>query len=409
MIFSKFTSLPRATQQYLIVTLSYWAFTLTDGALRMLVVLYFHGLGYSPLEVAMLFLLYEFFGIVTNLLGGWLGSRLGINVTLHLGLMLQLMALTMLLVDPSWLSVTYVMLSQALSGIAKDLNKMSAKSSIKLLVPDAAEDKLYKWVTLLTGSKNTLKGVGFFLGGLLLTLFGFHGAILSLLLVLFAVAIISLLLLDKRLGQTKYKAKFTDIFSKSKAINNLSAARFFLFGSRDVWFVVALPVFLQSQLNWPAIQVGTVLAIWVIVYGIVQAITPKLTGLSQNNIPDGSAVVRWSLLLVTMPLFIAMGLYYSDSVELVLTVGLIIYGVIFAINSAMHSYLIVSYADEAGVSLDIGFYYMANAAGRLVGTIISGWVYQQSGLIACLLVSTVMIVVASMISMLLPKHKRMTS
>ncbi|MGB5180198.1 MAG: MFS transporter, partial [Gammaproteobacteria bacterium] len=52
-----------ATRNYLVVTVGYWAFTVTDGAIRMLVVLYFHLLGYSPFEVAMLFLFYEFFGI----------------------------------------------------------------------------------------------------------------------------------------------------------------------------------------------------------------------------------------------------------------------------------------------------------------------------------------------------------
>lgn len=406
MILSKITALPRSIQQYFMVTLSYWAFTLTDGALRILVVLYFHDLGYSPLEVAMLFVLYEFFGIITNLLGGWLAARVGINITLHLGLLLQIIALAMLLVDPSWLSVAYVIVSQALSGIAKDLNKMSAKSSIKLLVPDNAQGNLYRWVTLLTGSKNALKGVGFFLGAVLLTWFDFRGAIFSLLILLLVVAILSLWLLDKGLGKTTYKAKFTDIFSKSPAVNRLSAARFFLFGSRDIWFVIALPVFLQSQLAWSALQVGGLLAIWVIGYGVVQAITPKLTRLSKTHLPDGQSVVYWSLLLAVMPLAIAIGLYYEQSIEIVILAGLLIYGVLFAINSAIHSYLIVAYADEDGVSLDVGFYYMANAAGRLTGTILSGWVYQISGLIACLVVSTGMIVTASIISTFLPKHKQ---
>lgn len=404
MTLSKITALPRSIQQYFIVTLSYWAFTLTDGALRMLVVLYFHGLGYSPLDVAMLFLLYEFFGIVTNLIGGWIAARLGVNVTLHLGLLLQLVALVMLLVEPAWLSVAYVMVSQALSGIAKDLNKMSAKSSIKLLVPDDGQGKLYAWVTLLTGSKNTLKGIGFFLGALLLTWFGFRGAIFSLVMMLLLVSILSLWWLDSGLGKAKQKTKFTDVFSKSTAVNRLSAARFFLFGSRDVWFVIALPVFLQSQLAWSAIQVGGLLAIWVIGYGVIQAITPRLTGLSKGHLPDGKSVVNWSLLLAVMPLSIAIGLYHGESITLVITIGLLVYGVLFAINSAIHSYLIVSYADEDGVSLDVGFYYMANAAGRLAGTLLSGWVYQTSGLAACLVISTAMIVAASIISAFLPKH-----
>ncbi len=247
-------------QQYLVVTGSYWGFTLTDGALRMLVLLYFHGLGYSPLEVAMLFLLYEFFGVVTNLLGGWLAARLGLNVTLRVGLLLQVIALAMLLVDPAMLSVAYVMAAQALSGIAKDLNKMSAKSSIKLLVHGEAQAKLYHWVALLTGSKNTLKGIGFFVGALLLAALGFRGAIGVLAGALVVVFLASTFLLKRDMGKAHFKPKFTDVFSKSATVNRLSLARFFLFGARDVWFVVALPVFLQSQLQWSHTQVGSLLA-----------------------------------------------------------------------------------------------------------------------------------------------------
>jgi len=194
----------RALQQYLVVTASYWAFTMTDGALRMLVVLFFHNLGYSPMEVATLFLLYEFFGIVTNLLGGWLAARVGLNVTMQVGLFLQIVSLAMLLVDQSVLSVVYVMVAQALSGIAKDLNKMSAKSSIKLLVPNDAQGQLYRWVAILTGSKNTLKGMGFFLGGALLAWLGFQGAVALMAIALVMVLTLSGLLLDKNLGKTSY-------------------------------------------------------------------------------------------------------------------------------------------------------------------------------------------------------------
>src|SRR5690606_9320458 len=153
-----------------LITANYWAFTLTDGALRMLVVLHFHGLGYSPLDIALLFLFYEFFGVVTNLVGGWLGAQLGLNRTMNIGLGLQIVALAMLLVPPAWVAVPWVMAAQALSGIAKVLNKMSAKSSVKLLVAEEAQGTLYNWVAILTGSKNALKGVGFFLGGALLAL-----------------------------------------------------------------------------------------------------------------------------------------------------------------------------------------------------------------------------------------------
>ncbi|MCV6615144.1 MAG: hypothetical protein OIF35_09220 [Cellvibrionaceae bacterium] len=162
--------------QYRLITANYWAFTVTDGALRMLVLLYFHGLGYSALEVALLFLFYEVFGVVTNLVGGWLGARFGLNRTMNIGLALQLAALGMLLLPAEQLTVLWVMVAQALSGIAKDLNKMSAKSAIKNLV---AEAELFKWVARLTGSKNTLKGAGFFVGAFLFAQIGFANTIIS--------------------------------------------------------------------------------------------------------------------------------------------------------------------------------------------------------------------------------------
>lgn len=391
-------------QQYILVTLNYWAFTLTDGALRVLVLLYFHELGYSPLELASVFLLYEFCGVITNLIGGWLGARLGLNTTMHFGLALQILALLMLFVDPALLSVIYVMLTQTLSGIAKDLNKMSAKSSIKLLVPKDAPGKLYQWVSLLTGSKNTLKGVGFFLGSMLLAIIGFRGAVGLMAASLFVVLVFSLLFMQKDLGKTPYKPKFTDIFSKSPAVNRLSAARFFLFGSRDIWFVIALPVFLQDHLRWSYTEIGTLLAIWVIAYGFVQAGAPLITGIHKGKLPDGKSVMRWAILLAVMPLGIAGLLYQGWPAGNVLIVGLLGFGAIFAINSAVHSYLIVAYAKEQGASLDVGFYYMANASGRLVGTLLSGWVYQTAGLNACLLFSSAFIIAASLISIRLPRH-----
>jgi predicted MFS family arabinose efflux permease len=399
-----------ALRQYSLVTLSYWGFTVTDGALRMLVVLYFHQLGYSPFEVAALFLFYEFFGMVTNLFGGWLAARTGLNTTLHIGLALQMMALAMLLVEPAWLSVIYVMAAQALSGIAKDLNKMSAKSSIKLLLPDKAQGKLYHWIALLTGSKNTLKGVGFFIGALLLSGIGFRAAILVLFLGLMLVCIASFLLLDRDVGKSQYQPKFRELFSKSPAINRLSAARFFLFGSRDIWFVVALPVYLQSVLGWSHTAVGSLLALWIIAYGAVQSIAPKLTQLGRNigpnKTPDGKTALQWILLLCLIPAAIAAALHYTLAAPAtVLIIGLAIYGIFFAINSSLHSYLIVAYAQRDGVSLDVGFYYMANAAGRLAGSLLSGLIYQWQGLEACMLVSSAFIAVASFLSTGLVKHQ----
>ncbi|WP_058542501.1 organoarsenical effux MFS transporter ArsJ [Pseudomonas fluorescens] len=398
------SALAPPVRQYLLVTGNYWAFTLTDGALRMLVVLHFHALGYSPLQIAALFLFYELFGVITNLVGGYLGARLGLNRTMNIGLGLQVAALLMLTVPVAWLTIPWVMGAQALSGIAKDLNKMSAKSSIKLLVPDGQQGKLYKWVAILTGSKNALKGVGFFLGGVLLALIGFKGALLAMAGGLALIWISSLILLKKDLGKAKAKPKFRDILSKSRAINILSAARMFLFGARDVWFVVALPVYLSSVLGWGFWKVGGFLAAWVIGYGIVQSFAPNITGKKRGHVPDGRAAFLWALLLAGLPAAIALGLNTGLSQQVVLLGGLMVFGALFAVNSSLHSYLIVSYAKEDGVSLDVGFYYMSNAMGRLIGTVLSGWVYQDFGLGACLWISSAFVCLAALISVALPRH-----
>ncbi|HEY9143589.1 MAG TPA: organoarsenical effux MFS transporter ArsJ [Arenimonas sp.] len=391
-------------RQYLLVTANYWAFTLTDGALRMLVVLHFHQLGYSPLQVAMLFVFYEIFGVVTNLVGGWLGARLGLNRTMNLGLVLQVGALAMLAVPAAMLTVPWVMAAQAFSGIAKDLNKMSAKGSIKLLVPGDQQARLYRWVALLTGSKNALKGVGFFLGALLLAWLGFAGAVLAMAGALALVWIGSLLFLQADLGRAKAKPKFRELLSKSPAINRLSAARLFLFGARDVWFVVALPVFLAEVLGWPHAQVGGFMALWIIGYGGVQALAPAITGLRRGPVPDGRAAFGWALPLAVLAAGMAAALWAGWPAQAVLVGGLLAFGVLFALNSALHSYLIVSYAREDGVSLDVGFYYMANAGGRLLGTVLSGAVYQAWGLAACLAISAAFVLLAAAVSLGLPRH-----
>jgi len=392
-------------QQYLIITGNYWAFTLTDGALRMLVVLHFHQLGYSALSIAMMFLFYEIFGVITNLVGGWLGAHIGLNRTMNIGLALQVVALGFLLVPDSMLSVVWVMVAQALSGIAKDLNKMSAKSSIKLLVPKDAQTTLYRWVAILTGSKNALKGCGFFLGGLLLSILGFQGAALAMAIALAVIWILSLWLLAEDLGKAKSKPKFSHLFSSSKAINILSAARCFLFGARDVWFVVALPVMFAAQLGWEHHQIGAFFASWIIGYGFIQAATPMLTGSKQGKSPARKDALGWILMLSTITglLAYAVSLPLSiDQLTMVIIGGLLLFGVAFAVNSAMHSYLIVSLAKDDGVSVDVGFYYMANAMGRLLGTVLSGWLYQSSGFTACLWTSFGMLVIASGFTFILP-------
>ncbi|HIF9278914.1 TPA: organoarsenical effux MFS transporter ArsJ [Photobacterium damselae] len=404
-----FSTIPANVRQYMLVTFNYWNFTVTDGALRMLVVLYFHQLGYSPLEIASLFLFYEFFGVITNLIGGWLGAKLGLNRTMNIGLALQIIALSMLAVPTDMLTVIWVMLAQAISGIAKDLNKMSAKSAIKTLVPSGEQGALYKWIAILTGSKNALKGAGFFLGGCLLSWLGFSGAVIAMAGVLLAVFILSLCYLKGDLGKAKQKVKFSQIFSKSPSVNILSAARMFLFGARDVWFVIALPIYLGQVFGWDHLWVGGFLALWIIGYGIVQTLAPKVTGKAQGKTPDGRAAMGWAGLLATVTALIALLVTFNLSPQITIVLGLMIFGAIFAVNSSLHSYLIVSYAKEDGVSLDVGFYYMANAMGRLMGTLLSGWVYQTQGFVACLWVSVVFLVLTTIISVWLPKHSVSTS
>jgi len=396
------TKLSKSVKQYILITGNYWAFTLTDGALRMLVVLYFYQLGYTPLSIAMLFLFYEIFGVITNLVGGWLGARLGLNRTMNIGLAIQIIALCMLLVPTELLTIAWVMLAQALSGIAKDLNKMSAKSAIKLLVPEDkdSKNKLYHWVAVLTGSKNAMKGFGFFLGAFLLNTIGFYWAAASMALALLLVLIVSLFKLEKHLGRVKSKPKISQLFSKKSSINYLSSARVFLFGARDIWFVVALPVYLSSQLMWQHWQIGTFMAIWVVGYGFVQSQAPKITGHS----PDGKSAMIWAIILsIVMAVISFAFINLSKYVELILIAGLILFGVVFAINSSLHSYLIVNYSNKENISMDVGFYYMANASGRLIGTILSGWVYQVYGLAACLWISFVMIVISTLFAIGLPK------
>jgi predicted MFS family arabinose efflux permease len=385
-------------RNYALVTGAYWADTIADGAIRVLVLFYFYELGYSPFEVASLFLFYEVFGIVTNLVGGWLAARLGLKATLLMGLSTQLFAIGMLAVVPeSWLVVPYVMVAQAFSGIAKDLTKMSSKSAVKLVAGDG-EGQLFRWVAVLTGSKNALKGVGFFLGGLLLTLIGFQSALLLLAGLVASALVAVIVLMRGQLGSTDRKAKFKQMFSNNRAVNLLAAARIFLFASRDVWFVVGLPVFLRTELGWSFWQVGTFLAVWVIGYGIVQATAPRFT-----KSPDGRTAAQLAFVLAAFPAGIAIALGTDVDPTVVIVAGLIAFGVIFALNSAVHSYLILAYAQGDKVAMNVGFYYMANAGGRLAGTVLSGALYQWRGLEACLWASAAFVVIAGGLSLLLPR------
>jgi len=391
-------------RKYVIITGSYWAFTVTDGALRMLVLLHFFHLGFSPVQLAFLFIFYEFFGVVTNLLGGWLGSRMGLRATLIGGLLLQVVSLGLLaLLNPGWpaaVSVTYVMVMQSLSGIAKDLTKMSAKSSIKVLVPNDADGRLFKWVAILTGSKNALKGAGFFLGGLMLGVAGYAGALWIMAGALLAVSLGSWLALPSGMGQTKAKVRFRQLFSKEREINVLSVARFFLFGARDIWFVVGVPIFLEGTLGWSFPRVGAFMALWVIGYGIVQSLAPAVL---RGHTPSGFTAAWTAFLLAGTAAAVPLALLAGLPAPIAIIAGLALFGVVFAFNSAVHSYLILDYSEGDKVALDVGFYYMANAGGRLIGCLLSGVLFQLSGLAGCLWGTFFFALAAALIALRLPR------
>lgn len=391
-------------RKYAVVTAAYWADTVADGAIRMLVLFYFSSEGFSPLKVASLFIGYEVFGVLTNLVGGWLAARFGLRTTLLGGLAAQLVALGMLGLAPhSFLVVPYVMVAQAIGGIAKDLTKMSSKSTVKLVAPSGTPGALYKWVAVLTGSKNALKGVGFFVGALLLTVVGFRSALGILAVLVGAALVMVVVMLRGDLDRPNAKAKFSQMFSNNRAVNVLAAARIFLFASRDVWFVIALPVFFEAEHHWSFYAAGGFLAVWTIGYGFVQAFAPRMLTRrrAQGREPDGSTATVLAFVLALFPALIALALQTGFSPVRSVVIGLLFFGVAFALNSAVHSYLILAYAEGDKVAMNVGFYYMANAGGRLAGTVLSGAIYEWQGLEACLWVSTGFILVAAMLSRLL--------
>ena len=398
---------PAGLAAYITVTAAYWAFMLTDGALRMLVLLHFHTLGFSPVQLAYLFVLYEIAGVITNLSAGWVAARFGLTSTLYAGLSLQVLALLALTqLDPAWsitASVVFVMLVQGLSGVAKDLAKMSSKSAVKILAP-ATGGGLFRWVATLTGSKNAVKGSGFLLGAVLLAAFGFVPSVLTMAAVLFVILIGVMTGMPKGLPVGRKDAKFSEVFSKNRNINWLSAARLFLFGARDVWFVVGLPIYFYAVLSDGTTEsnrtaffmIGTFMAVWTILYGIVQGSAPRiLKAASRSNAEILALAKRWVGLLVIVPAFLA-GLVWlvpepSNVLTATIVLGLLVFGGIFAVNSALHSFLILSLTDAKRVTMDVGFYYMANSVGRLVGTVLSGFTYQMGGLSLCLGTATLMI------------------
>jgi len=392
-------------RNYALVTAGYWVFTVTDGALRMLVLLHFNELGYSPVSIAFLFLAYEFMGILTNLLGGWVGARRGLNRTLVAGLALQIVALAALTLEqPSWrkwFAVTFVMTAQALSGVAKDLTKMSSKSAVKTVAGNG-DGALFKMVAILTGSKNALKGVGFFVGAALLSWIGYDDALWAMAGALAVTVVALLIFLNEDIGKSKKKPPLRSVLSKSPAVNRLSAARFFLFGSRDIWFVVALPVFLSDELGWSHQGVGGFLAVWVIGYGIVQSFAPRLMTRGGKAVDEIEAAQHWALILGAVSGLIAVAVALDLSRTVAIVGGLIVFGVVFAMNSSLHSYLILAYSDDDDVALDVGFYYSANAAGRLAGTLLSGVLYLWGGLVAALWGSAAFVVLTWLLTLRLP-------
>ena len=393
-------SIKKSDLSFFLITFSYWFFMLTDGALRMLVLLHFHTLGFTPLQLAYLFLLYEFFGMVTNLTAGWIAKKIGLNITLYSGLFLQILSLLLLTqIDKNWsitLSVIFVMATQGLSGIAKDLTKMSSKSSVKLLAPDN-NSKLFQWVSFMTGSKNAVKGFGFLLGSLLLTFIGFKSSLFFMAAFLSITLILVLILLRDKLSTTKKDTKFSEVFSKNKNINYLSLGRVFLFGARDTWLVVGLPIFLYSILSDGSIEsnhkaffvIGTFMAGWTVFYGFVQSITPKLVS---NKNSTRKQIEFWASTLTVIPLFLIPLNFYTQDFLLHITIFvLFVFGFVFAINSSIHSFLILKFTDKNRVTLDVGFYYMSNAFGRLMGTLLSGLSYQYGGFSACVLVAAILL------------------
>lgn len=401
------------TRNYAIVTAAYWGFTLTDGALRMLVLLHFFRLGYSPFTLSFLFLLYEAAGIAANFIGGWLATRFGITRMLTVGLSTQIAGFLVLsALSPSWaaaLSVAWVVLAQGICGVAKDLTKTASKSAIKIAESEArsedTESRLFRWVAWFTGSKNAMKGLGFFLGGVLLEFLGFRMSLWVMAAALCLILAGVVLSLPAMMGKSKASASARELLGKSMGVNLLAAARVMLFGARDVWFVVGVPVFLYST-GWTFSMVGGFMALWTIFYGLVQAAAPALVARSPDGLSkEVRAAQLWSAALALIPALIIAVLQSGLDLapDLVLVFGLAVFGIVFAVNSSVHSYLILAYAGSEKAAEDVGFYYAANALGRFGGTLFSGLLYQWGGITACLAGSAAMLIACFLLTLPLPR------
>jgi MFS family permease len=399
-----------AVRDYAIVTAAYWGFTLTDGALRMMVLLHFYRLGYSSFSLALLFLLYEAAGVLANLIGGWLATRYGIARMLAVGMSLQIIGFLLLsLLDPGWtaaLSVTWVVIAQGICGVAKDLTKTASKSAIKITADRAQNQgsgQLFKWVAWFTGSKNAMKGVGFFLGGLLLDQLGFAQALWLMAALLGLVLAGVLMFVPRLMGKREASKTAKEFLAKNRGINLLALARVVLFGARDVWFVVGVPVFLYAS-GWTFTMVGGFLALWTIGYGLVQALAPQIVRRSDDGLSREVPAARWwsaILAAITAALAVAVGMD-APQLQWVVVFGLVLFGIAFAVNSSVHSYLVLAYAGSEKAAEDVGFYYAANALGRFGGTLLSGLLYQWGGLLWALIASAMMLTACWLVTLALP-------
>jgi hypothetical protein len=320
---------------------------------------------------------------------------------------LQIIGLMLLsALNPAWsasLSVAWVVAAQGIAGVAKDLTKTASKSAIKA-TSEGGSGQLFRWVAWFTGSKNAMKGAGFFFGGLLLETIGFRGAAWLMAALLGCILAGVAVSLPRTLGKAKASKSFRELFAKTRAINLMAAARIFLFGSRDVWFVVGLPVFLYSQ-GWHYMEVAGFIASWTIGYGLIQAIAPSVIRRSGDGLSREVPEARlWGAVLTAIPVVLAivLGNTHMERLDLIVTVGLCVFGFAFAVISSLHSYLILAYAGSAKAAEDVGFYYAANAGGRLMGILLSGALTQMGGLAACLWGSAAMLAVCLAVTFLLP-------
>jgi predicted MFS family arabinose efflux permease len=238
---------------------------------------------------------------------------------------------------------------------------------------------------------------------LLLQAVGFQAALwtMAALLALVFVGVVSFV--PPLMGKSKASKSAKELFAKNRGINLLAAARVALFGARDVWFVVGVPVFLYAS-GWNFTMVGGFLAMWTIGYGAVQAFAPALVRRSEDGLSTEVPAARlWSGLLAVVPVGLAVLVAMKvPHLDWVVVGGLGLFGFAFAVNSSVHSYLILAYAGSEKAAEDVGFYYAANALGRFFGTLLSGLLYQWGGLLFSLSGSAAMLITCWLITLALP-------